>query len=70
MQAFRNSAAFPICRGFAIGRTIFAKPSQAWLAGEITDAHLQQQIRDNYRALVHAWLNRNVSDKQQQEVQA
>jgi 5-dehydro-2-deoxygluconokinase len=70
MQAFTDSAAFPLCKGFAIGRTIFAKPSQAWLAGEITDAHLQQQIRDNYRALVNAWLNRKTANKQQQEVQA
>ena len=70
MQAFTDSAAFPLCKGFAIGRTIFAKPSQAWLAGEITDALLQQQIRDNYRALVNAWLNRKTANKQQQEMQA
>lgn len=58
MQAFRDSAAFPVCRGFAIGRTIFAKPSQDWLAGKLDDAGLQQQIRHNYRALTLAWLAR------------
>ena len=63
MQAFTDSAAFPLCKGFAIGRTIFAKPSQAWLAGNMTDTELQQQIRDNYRALVQAWLNRKATDE-------
>lgn len=58
MQAFRDSAAFAVCRGFAIGRTIFAKPSQDWLAGKLDDAGLQQQIRANYRALTQAWLSR------------
>jgi len=57
--AFASSANFPICRGFAIGRTIFGAPAKAWLSGEIDDAQLQTQIRANYRQLTEAWLARH-----------
>lgn len=56
--AFATTAAFPICRGFAIGRTIFGAPAKAWLGGQIDDSELQRQIRANYRQLTQAWLNR------------
>lgn len=59
IQAFRQSSAFPICRGFAIGRTIFAQPAQAWFEGKLDDQGFQQHIRQNYRVLVQAWLNRH-----------
>ncbi len=59
MQAFRDASSFPLCRGFAIGRTIFAAPSQQWLAGTLDDAAFVQQIRSNYRVLVSAWLSRH-----------
>ncbi|MDZ7867586.1 MAG: DUF2090 domain-containing protein [Rheinheimera sp.] len=59
MQAFRDASSFPLCRGFAIGRTIFGVPSQQWLAGSLDDAALVQQIRSNYRALILAWLSRH-----------
>jgi hypothetical protein len=29
------AAAFPLVRGFAVGRTIFGEVARAWLAGEI-----------------------------------
>ncbi len=57
--AFAATTAFPICRGFAIGRTIFGAPAKAWLAGQIDDGELQRQIRANYRQLTQAWLNRH-----------
>lgn len=57
--AFATTAAFPVCRGFAIGRTIFSAPAKAWLDGDIDDEGLQSQIRANYCQLVHAWLNRH-----------
>ncbi len=36
--AFATSRAEPLVRGFAVGRTIFAEPAAAWLAGRIDDA--------------------------------
>ena len=41
--------------GFAVGRTIFAQPSRAWLAGEIDDRTLIAQIRSNFEFLIQAW---------------
>ena len=37
---FRDAQASRSCRGFAVGRTIFQEPSQAWLADKIDDAEL------------------------------
>ncbi|MFN6262414.1 MAG: 5-dehydro-2-deoxygluconokinase [Chromatiaceae bacterium] len=59
MQAFRDASGFALCRGFAIGRTIFGAPSQQWLAGQLDDDSFMQQIRSNYCALVLAWLSRH-----------
>lgn len=59
MQAFRDASGFALCRGFAIGRTIFGAPSQQWLAGTLDDDSFMQQIRSNYCALVLAWLSRH-----------
>lgn len=57
-QAFKNSANYPICKGFAVGRTIFGKPSRAWLGNEIDDTEFVFQIKNNYKRLVDAWRNR------------
>ena len=37
-QAFQTAASDPIVKGFAVGRTIFAEPADAWLRGQIDDA--------------------------------
>ncbi len=45
----------PICRGFAIGRSIFAGPAKQWLAGEIDDAEAVTRIADSYRRIIALW---------------
>ena len=57
-KGFEDSAHFPLCRGFAVGRSIFAKASRAWLAGEIDDDSLKAEIARNYLTLVKAWNKR------------
>jgi len=57
-KGFADSANFPICRGFAVGRSIFKKASRAWLAGEIDDDSLKADIASNYLTLVKAWNKR------------
>ena len=54
-QGFRDARASRTCRGFAIGRTIFHEPAQAWLEGRIDDAEVKSRIRANYEALIAAW---------------
>ena len=56
--SFKHSADFPICKGFAVGRSIFSGPSKAWLKGELSDEAFKQQVADNYLKLTHAWASR------------
>jgi 5-dehydro-2-deoxygluconokinase len=42
---FRVAATFSICRGFAVGRTIFAAPAEAWLRGDLDDAGVIDAVR-------------------------
>ncbi len=54
-RAFRDARASRACRGFAVGRTIFHEPAQAWLAGSIDDDEVVRRVRANYEALIGAW---------------
>jgi len=50
-----SQATHPIVKGFMVGRTLWAEPSRAWLAGEIDDATLVEQVARNFTTLVDAW---------------
>ena len=54
-KSFIVARQFPLCKGFAIGRTIFHQPTVDWLQKKIDDAQFKQQIETNYLELVHAW---------------
>ncbi|MEH3107507.1 MAG: 5-dehydro-2-deoxygluconokinase [Sphingomonas fennica] len=55
IASFRVAASVPSIRGFAVGRTIFAEPTRAWLAGEIDDEGAIRLLYDNFARLVAAW---------------
>ncbi|NGY03265.1 bifunctional 5-dehydro-2-deoxygluconokinase/5-dehydro-2-deoxyphosphogluconate aldolase [Solimonas terrae] len=55
-QGFADASGIPVCKGFAVGRSIFQEPSRAWLAGQIDDATLTARIRNAFESLIHAWL--------------
>ena len=59
-QGFNNSAGFAICKGFAVGRTIFGAPSRQWLAGDIDNDQLIRAVTDNYLRLIRYWRERSV----------
>jgi len=42
-------------KGFAVGRTIFAGPAEAWLAGKIDDDAAVTQMADKFASLVKIW---------------
>jgi 5-dehydro-2-deoxygluconokinase len=46
------------CRGFAVGRTLWADPARAWLSGAIDDAVLVAQAAANFAELIEAWPKR------------
>jgi 5-dehydro-2-deoxygluconokinase len=53
--SFIAAAGEPWCRGFAVGRTIFAKPAAAWFSGRATDEEVVAQITSGYRELIALW---------------
>ncbi|WP_428243123.1 bifunctional 5-dehydro-2-deoxygluconokinase/5-dehydro-2-deoxyphosphogluconate aldolase [Gynuella sp.] len=58
-RGFNDSAGFNICKGFAVGRTIFSEPSRQWLRGEYNDQQLIDGVVQNYLELVSFWKERN-----------
>lgn len=54
-KGLMDSAGVDVCKGFAVGRTIFGEPSRRWLRGDYDDEQLIQAVLDNYLALVDAW---------------
>ncbi|OZG72015.1 5-dehydro-2-deoxygluconokinase [Hahella sp. CCB-MM4] len=58
-KGFADSAGFDICKGFAVGRTIFSEPSRQWLRGSINDQQFIKAIVNNYLTLVSYWKARN-----------
>ena len=54
-RSFALAARQPICKGFAIGRTIFGQPARAWMAGEIDDDEAVRRMATTYADLIVAW---------------
>ncbi len=49
------AAGFDICRGFAVGRSIFAEAAQGWFGARLDDAAATDGIRQRYQAVIDAW---------------
>jgi 5-dehydro-2-deoxygluconokinase len=54
-QAFHTAASDPIVKGFAVGRTIFAEPADAWLHGTIDDKAAIAEMARRFGRLADAW---------------
>lgn len=52
---FVTAATFPICKGFAVGRTVFAEPARLWFGGRLSDRDAVRTIGQNYLGLIRAW---------------
>jgi len=53
--SFERAASFPLVKGFAVGRTIFAQAARLWLLGEIDDAAAVTRMKDRYARLCRLW---------------
>ena len=53
--SFALAARQPLVRGFAVGRTIFAKVAEGWMTGDIADDAAVQTMADNYARLCRIW---------------
>lgn len=57
-RSFGVASAFPICRGFAVGRSIFGRAAAAWFAAELDDDGVVDTVADNYRRMIRYWQER------------
>ncbi|MGH8203167.1 MAG: 2-deoxy-5-keto-D-gluconate 6-phosphate aldolase domain-containing protein, partial [Burkholderiales bacterium] len=57
-QSFEAAARHAICRGFAIGRTIFGPPAREWFAGDIDDATAIVRVSTGYARMIELWRRR------------
>ncbi|HEX5650417.1 MAG TPA: 5-dehydro-2-deoxygluconokinase [Steroidobacteraceae bacterium] len=55
VRSFADAAATPICRGFAVGRSIFGTTAREWFGGTVDDEAAVAAIADNYTRLIGAW---------------
>ncbi len=54
-SAFQLAAAYPLVKGFAVGRTIHGTVGRDWLAGGISDAEAVATMAENFRRLCGIW---------------
>ena len=55
-RGFEVAAPHGICRGFAVGRSIFADAAAAWFAGRLDDAGVIAEVAARYARLVGRWV--------------
>ncbi|MBX9873439.1 MAG: DUF2090 domain-containing protein, partial [Beijerinckiaceae bacterium] len=54
---FAATAATPIVKGFAVGRTIFMAAAEVWLAGRMDDEAAIADMARRFGALTELWLS-------------
>lgn len=54
-QSFAATATEPLCKGFAVGRSIYAQPARRWLTGEASDEEFISQTSANYDEMIELW---------------
>ncbi len=54
-RSFEMAAPHLVCKGFAIGRSIFAEPAAAWFQGRLDDAGVVTAVAERYARLIALW---------------
>lgn len=54
-RGFQVAAGQPLCKGFAVGRSIFGDAANAWLAGTLDDAGVVTEVAARYQRLIALW---------------
>ena len=54
-RSFRAAAPHAVCKGFAVGRSIFAEPAAAWFAGRMNDEAVIASVAERYARLIELW---------------
>jgi 5-dehydro-2-deoxygluconokinase len=54
-RGFALAARHPVCKGFAVGRSIFMDAARQWFAGKADDEAVARAVAANYSNLVNLW---------------
>jgi len=54
-RGFAAAARHPVCKGFAVGRSIFMGVARQWFAGKCSDEAVIAEVAKNYSSLVETW---------------
>jgi 5-dehydro-2-deoxygluconokinase len=54
-RAFQDVAGVELCRGFAVGRSIFNTAARAWFNGALSNEAATEDIAERYRRLIVSW---------------
>ncbi|HEX6689725.1 MAG TPA: 5-dehydro-2-deoxygluconokinase, partial [Burkholderiales bacterium] len=54
-HGFALAARHPVCKGFAVGRTIFMDAARRWFAGGCSDEDVVKSVSGKYAALASSW---------------
>lgn len=55
VESFAAAAVEPLCKGFAVGRSIYAEPARRWLSGESSDEEFMESAVANYERMISLW---------------
>jgi 5-dehydro-2-deoxygluconokinase len=62
-RGFALAAGHAVCKGFAVGRSIFMDAARRWFSGACDDAQVVREVADNYARLVAHWQKQRSSWK-------
>lgn len=62
-DSFRVAAGFPLVKGFAVGRTIFAQAARDWLAGTMSDEDAIEDMQVRYQRLCTIWQQARIASQ-------
>ncbi len=54
-RGFALAARHPVCKGFAVGRSIFMDAARRWFAGACADQDVVREVARNYAGLAALW---------------
>ena len=63
-RSFTLAARHPVCKGFAVGRSIFMDAARRWFRNECGDSAVADEVAGNYRRLVTSWKNARTQCKE------
>jgi 5-dehydro-2-deoxygluconokinase len=58
-HGFELAAGQPLCKGFAVGRSVFQSVAEQWFDDTINDGEVIRQVGENYLRLVQLWAQRS-----------